>query len=517
MKSVFEKMSYYLMVLGIAFVLVQCDSDDETEMVPQPDPETEVEGITLKPGMDLCGIISDQDGNPVSGVVVTDGFSCVLTDSDGIYQMKKDNEAKFVYYSTPADYKVATYSETNNVAKFYTKLSAGKRYDFKLEKLPVVETEFTLTAIGDPQPYSSADFNRFNAETIEDLSDYFNGWSEPVYSIVLGDLVSDSPGLYGQMHYALGTTNMTTFTAIGNHDKTAQSNKDLPRTSEKYMSTFGPVNYSFNRGDVHFVCLDNVIYSNSSSYSGGFLTQQIAWLQADLSHVSKDKMIIVYYHIPLRGSESIINRNRFLQSLEGFAEVHLMSGHTHYNENFEIVSQVQAYEHVHAAACGSWWKSTINGDGTPNGYAVYEISGATIKNWYYKPTFLAPEFQIRLHKGDAVFGGSNGFYSYDLAANSIIANVWNADKNWKIEAYEDGVKVANLTRLSDSLRDAWSLGYHIGVLNRNPKNYSPPSKHLFLHRMVNSEAELEIRATDPFGNVYKQNEIVSDYSSAVSY
>ena len=41
-----------------------------------------------------------------------------------------------------------------------------------------------------------------------------------------------------------------------------------------------------------------------------------------------------------------------------------MSLHTHYAENNTYDSH---YEHVHGAACGAWWHSTINTDGTPNG------------------------------------------------------------------------------------------------------------------------------------------------------
>ena len=65
-----------------------------------------------------------------------------------------------------------------------------------------------------------------------------------------------------------------------------------------------------------------------------------------------------------------------------------MSGHTHYAENNTYDSH---YEHVHGAACGAWWHSTINTDGTPNGYAIYKVKGATIDNWVYKATGFDPD------------------------------------------------------------------------------------------------------------------------------
>jgi len=223
----------------------------------------------------------------------------------------------------------------------------------------------------------------------------------------------------------------------------------------------------------------------------------------------------LFYHIPLRNSSNIKNCVQILNLLKGFSEVHLMAGHTHYNENYIYNSPIVAYEHIHGAACGAWWHSTLNLDGTPNGYAVYEIKGSSISNWFYKPTKLSKDFQIRLHKGDDVFGGEYGLYSFGLGSNTIVANIWNFDPQWSIEVFENGVKVENLNKFSS--RDAWTVGYHCGVLNRSLDNYDKQCKHLFLHTMINSNATIEIRATDRFGNVYTQNEIVSDYVTATSY
>jgi hypothetical protein len=350
-----------------------------------------------------------------------------------------------------------------------------------------------------------------------DIKAFMESATKPCYGLAMGDMVGDKPAFFDQMKSLIGSSDMPVFTTIGNHDKVATSNSEEPRTTDAFNKIYGPVNYSFNRGDVHFVCLDNVVFSDASTYSGGFSNSQVEWLKQDLSYVSKDKMVILYYHIPIRNTSGIANRTNILNALSGFEEVHLMCGHTHYNENFMITSPISTYEHIHAAACGSWWRSTLNGDGTPNGYAVYDISGSAITNWYYKPTRYSKDFQIRLHKGNIVFGGEYGYYTFDQGENTIVANVWNSDSSWKVEAYEDGVKVGDLTPLSASLKDAWTLGYHIGILNRNPDNYSPSCKHLYLHTLVNPDAQLEIKATDRFGNVYRQSEIISDFVTAASY
>ncbi len=501
---------------GMVLLFVQCGKDNADTGEDDPNPPAGV--IQPAPGMDLYGMILDEAGKPVKDVVVSDGFSCTATDNDGIYQMKRNAAADFVFYSTPSAYEVNTASASVRMASFYTALSSSKpRYDFSLKKLAAVEASFTLVCIGDPQVTSTAEVDRFRTETMADLKTFTASSGKPCYGLIMGDMAGDKPAFFEQMKSLAGSATMKVFTTIGNHDKVATPNAGEPRTTDAFTEVYGPVNYSFNRGNVHFICLDNVIYANASDYSGGFTASQIEWMKKDLSYVSKDKMIIVYYHIPIRSSSSVTNRTQLLSALQGYAGVHLMCGHTHYSENVTITSPIAAYEHIHAAACGSWWRSTINGDGTPNGYAIYEISGSGIVNACYKATRLSRDFQIRLHKGNVVFGGEYGYFTFNQGDNTIIANVWNVDSGWKVEAWENGVKTADLTPLPATMKDAWSLGYHIGILNRNPDNYSPACKHLYLHTMQNPAAALEIRATDQFGNVYRQSQITSDFTTATSY
>ena len=115
---------------------------------------------------------------------------------------------------------------------------------------------------------------------------------------------------------------------------------------------------------------------NPSDYEGGFTDAQVEWLRQDLSLVPKDKLVIFCVHIPLRNATSF-NRETVRNLLKEFDNVHIMAGHTHYAQNY-IDGDV--YEHIHGAVCGAWWKSTINVDGTPNGYGVYDISGSKIEN-----------------------------------------------------------------------------------------------------------------------------------------
>jgi hypothetical protein len=498
--------------------LCACSKDDD--VTPNPAPNLAPIPITPRHGMDLYGAVTDTDGNPVEGVVVSDGFACVATGADGVYQMKRNAAAETVFYSTPASCAVNTAGNSVAVAAFWSKLSAAtERYDFCLKRLPAPETDFNLICIGDPQVASTADVDRFKSETMNDLKAFVATQTKPCYALVLGDITADRPELLPTIRTVMGSARMPCFVTIGNHDKTG-GDESTPRHAQDFCAVFGPLNYSFNRGNLHIVCLDNIVYTNRSAYTAGFTDRQVEWLRQDLSYVSKDKTIVLFYHIPLRNTASYANRTALLDELKPFADVHLMAGHTHYNENCPVTTPIAAYEHIHGAACGAWWKSVVNSDGTPNGYAVYEVAGRSFTNWFYKSTNYPAAFQIRLHKGNAFFGGDYGYYSYYQGVN-IVANIWNADDDWKIEAFEDGQSAGRLTKLP-TLIDAWAVGYHVGVLNRKPANYgatgSGNNKHAYLHTLKNPDArQIEIRATDRFGTEYRQSTLIGDLRTAAGY
>jgi hypothetical protein len=516
-RRIFIKRSLFGGIGLMTYPLIGCSKGDNPG--EEPDKRPQHPAITPNAGIDLYGSILDDEGKPVVGVVVSDGYNCVLTDEKGIYQMKRDPRALVVFYSTPEQYAVKETGTVSSAASFFTSLSSDKRYNFNLQKLPAVENNFTLLCIGDPQVTSAADIDRYKAETLPDIKSLIDASAVPCYGLVLGDTVGDQPNLFTQMRNATGSISLPYFTTIGNHDKTGGS-ATAPRDATAYTAVFGPVNYSWNRGKVHFISLDDVLYTNNTTYEGGLEDFQIEWLRQDLSHVAKDKMIIVYYHIPIRHTAAFKNRAAFFDLLKGFAKVHFMVGHTHYNENFLITNPMSVYEHIHGAACGAWWKSTVNCDGAPNGYAVYDVRGAELTNWFYKPTKYDKDFQIRLHWGDTQFGGQYGYFAYNKGYN-IVANIWNADSGWKIEAFEDGV-AAGAPALLSTLIDAWAAGYHVGVLNRVPGNYgatgSGNNKHAYLHTLKNKDAKtIEIRATDRFGKVYSQKEVISNLTTAEKY
>lgn len=477
--------------------------------------------VCLEEGMDYCGLVSDYDGNPIPGVTVSDGYSCTVTDGRGIYQLKGCEYSYHIFISIPEAFKVPV---DEDLPCFWSMIEQDKfRYDFTLEPLGEPEKEFYLFCLADPQCQNqNRHVKRFIDETAPDVLAMANTLktSCPVYGITLGDIgYNDSDtdfnsknGIFPAMKTAMGTAKLgfPLFQVMGNHDNrridsgtySVASDISAERAFEK---VFGPVNYSFNRGDAHIVAMDNILFTNHGKYSLGFRDDQVEWLRQDLANVPKDKMLILCVHIPL-GSSTTKNVPAVIELIESFKECHIMAGHTHYAQN---VIYPKRYQHTHAAVCGAWWWSTVNTDGAPNGYAVYKVNGASIESWQYKGVGLDASCQIRMYRGNLDYmAGSSTSYRFATDGDDCIwANIWNWDNEWKVEVYEDGVFSGNMVhQTSGTRRDAWAVGYHVGVVGRSSSSYDKTAvSHLFYYKLKNPSAKVEIRATDRFGNRYIQN------------
>ncbi|MDF9832624.1 hypothetical protein M2103_000834 [Ereboglobus sp. PH5-5] len=476
----------------------------------------------IKPaaGIDLYGSILDETGAPVAGVVVSDGFQCVATDAKGVYQMKRNPKARMVYYSTPSEYAINTQATSVKKGKgtsavFYAKLDKRgkqKRFNFDLRKLPAPEKLFTLICVGDPQTTDDNNIVRYRNETVVDLF-MFNKTSKlPCYAILLGDICGDSPQYHRTMREYTGLTEIPYFAVIGNHDH-EQAITDDYKSAAPFEDVFGPVNFSFNRGDVHIIGMDDILYNGRTDYKSGFTEDQVEWLRQDLSFVPKDKIIVLAYHAPLYESDAQ-NRVKLMKLFEGYADVHLMAGHTHDHRNYIVKKPIEAYEHIHGTACGAWWRSTLNKDGAPNGYGVYTFNGNKVADWYFKATGYGRGYQMRMYPGDMDFGGG---FSYKQGPNDVVVDVWNADPDWKVIAYENGVEVGPLRKLPRMV-DAYAAGYHVGQLGAKRENYATKAnQHLYVHTKNNPDARVEIRATDRFGVTYVVREMTTDLSRAGKY
>ena len=499
----------------------------------------------------IYGTLRELDGAPVHNVIVSDGISCTLTDSLGRYRLKADSTARFVYYTVPAYCEVPTHSSTDRTAYFYQSIEKGKsRYDFTLKRLPDgIEKDYKMIVIGDPQvtnafnpyyntptdnPVEQSDVDRFATETMVDIRRTIRALPKetPVYGLSMGDDVQYhggyNPTLEHQIREVLGSSEMRLFSVIGNHDQDGKA-----EYLHKWEENWGPTDYSFNRGEEHYVCFNNVQFLHKGGYySPGELTnRQMEWLRQDLSLTPKDKKVILCYHIPLTFGNSpyhlaqplsIANERGHYSSsrlaalmsmlLEFRGGYELFCGHTHFAINHEIEFEGKhILEHCHAAACGNIWQSNINICGTPNGYYVYSFKDRKIISAYYKGTFWEARKQMTLFRADTDFNGESYATDWNLQRDKgiIIANVFNADSRWRIYAEEDGIEYP-MHRIDSKGQDAFATGYHhkyevaTSYHFISKQNSYLIMNHLYYYEPKHKDSEIRVIAHDPYGHTFTE-------------
>lgn len=464
------KSSYlYLNILLVVLIFNGCLQD-----IPSSQPDGPTRFIYGK-------VINTDTGTPIPDAVISDGFTTVSTDTNGEYRFISPWASTHVFISVPAEYEIPMVDGMPQIFETIDSSKDSVQVNFSIKPLiNGVEKEFTLIAVADPQVRIANHLVRLNDETIPDIKNTLENHNN-VYGLTLGDVGFDNLSMFSDIKQSFISTNIPFFHTIGNHDFSAIVYEPA-EASEDFVSHFGPLNYSFNRGEAHIVVMNNVFNYGVTSYNWGFSEEQINWLKSDLNHVSKDKMVIVSVHIPVLPTTKMERRSQFLAALSSFNEVHILSGHWHTNENI-IHSDMNLYEHITGAASGNVWYSIVNKCGAPNGYAVYEISGNQMKNWYYKSVNYDKEHQIRLIEPYS-FGDTEGY---------VIANVWNADENWKVELFEDGINTGQMEQFRAVAPEVYALA-----------KSGMKTDHLFRLKPTNNDAVFSIKATDPFGNIYHQ-------------
>ncbi|SHF71765.1 Calcineurin-like phosphoesterase [Mariniphaga anaerophila] len=461
----------------------------------------------------VSGIVSGQvaeNGAGIEGVVVSDGFETTLTDGSGNYRLEVNSEAEFIFISVPSGYK---FPNENGVAKFYEILPAGmssRKINFELQRNALDDTRHAFIVWADPQVKTTGDVQRMMTESVPDIAAHIGELGNiPVHGITCGDIVFEKFNLYADYKKAVRQMNVPFFQVVGNHD-IDYSALTAKASTHQFKENFGPTYYSFNRGKIHYVVLNDVFFKGDDEayknkrrkYMGHIAGEQLRWLKKDLQYVPQGSTVVVSLHIPVfeitflksavrneLKTATVGNRNELYDIIKPY-RVHIMSGHTHYNETAENDNWM---EHNHASACNAWWIGNICTDGTPGGYAVYQVSGDDI-SWYYKPTGIERSFQLRLYpKGESPERPEN-----------IVANVWNWDDDWRVIWFEDGVRKGEMERYLGYDPQAYKNMFGSEMPEEKGSLEPTRTEHVFSAKPSENAKEIRVEVTDRFGTVYSE-------------
>ncbi len=488
-------------------------------------------------------VYEDSNGNSVkekcekgvATVAVSNGVEVVLTDKNGRYTLPLYGHHT-VFVIKPEGYR--TKVDASNLPRFYHHHKPkGSPNTFKYKgtaptgkvaselNFPLYKSaenkEFQILVFGDPQPYNLKEVDYFRRGIINEVK---NNRKKAVFGISLGDLVGDDLSLHQPYIDAVKEIGLPWYNVIGNHDMNFEAKEDH-LSDETFEENFGPSNYAFNYGNVHFMVLDDILYPDprdGKGYWGGFREEQLKFIENNLKHVPKDKLLVLGFHIqmmPEREGDDhfrLSDRKRLFELLKPFENVLMMSAHTHkqtqifYGKGDGWDGASSLHEFNVGTTSGDWYSGTVDTsgvpasvmrDGTYRGYSFIDF----IDNKYriqYKAAGMAEDFQISLYVPKVIASRRN--------SARIAANFFMGSKNDLVEfRVDDGEwKAMEYTESADPLflRSVMKWDSEDKLLQgRRPSN-PENSKHLwvaaFPGKLTLGTHKLQVRATDRYGKVH---------------
>lgn len=503
------------------------------------------EDLNVEENSNVYGVISCQ-GNPVPGVVVSDGYKVVTTDENGLYQMQSEKANAYVYISIPSGYEV----EARGIRPmFYKYLTLAKeqveRKDFSLYDAGD-QTNHTMLYFGDLHMANRTKDRLQLIKFVNEINDYIQTRpAEKIYAMTLGDMTWDAYWYSDNYCFAEYLSdmnqirNLQIFHTIGNHDHELKEEGDW-KTALRYKAEMTPNYYSFNIGQVHYLVLDdikskNTVESTSSTYDMTLVEDVLKWMAEDLMHVEKTTPLVVTMHAPLfkyTGADNLTNAAAFKTAVNGFEKVTVFSGHTHdvYNNSKDGITEMNS-----GAVCGAWWWAgsynpsfNICQDGAPDGYRVVENAGKEFTT-YFKATGRDKNYQFRTYDRNCIevtaekfgitdptkevaFGkevardAEKGNYAQPSDENIVLINVWDWNEGWSIEVSENGTSLEAVQ--CDVMDPAFYLAYTVPRCIQNNDGtvtwHLNSTKHMFKVTASAPDTTLEIKVTDNCGRVYTE-------------
>ena len=268
-------------------------------------------GVIFAPGKGYSGSVSF-DGGPMSGVSVSDGRNVVKTDESGKFQLKGWRKTRFITVTVPAGYQTESYYIPADKDK-------SEGYDFTLEKSDIEKgqahsfLQISDTEIGEKGVGEWVDFLK---ETVDE--------KKPAFLIHTGDICYE-PGLKKHIE-GMNSENMGVPVRyiIGNHDYV-----DGKYGEELFESIYGPVWYSFEVGNVHYVVTP---FQTGGDYKSGYnKNDRWRWLENDLENTDEKMKVVMFNHTDPPSDDYVISFDRKELDLKKHNLIAWVFGHYHHN------------------------------------------------------------------------------------------------------------------------------------------------------------------------------------------
>lgn len=314
---------------------------------------------------------AQQPGEPgIDGVAVTDGVQIVVTGEDGRYTLELDTARRItdlVYVTQPAGHSVGV--DAYNTPRFYRDLGqltvgASARADFALTPDPAGRSNrFTFANVADPH---------FNPNMKEQLAEISSTGQDLAFVQVSGDLTDNATDAEFAI-YRAGTAaaKHPVWPAVGNHEYFNRGAATYLARIENYRRHVGPEWYSFDRGNRHFLVLEN---NGAAPFE-----EQFEWARQDLERNATGKQVVLLMHQPMNvpfGSPSTYDR--YGELLERYDTELILVGHEHSNDADNDAEFVKGAKHVQTNS------SSYTIDSSPRGFRYVRMRGSRFDNPFRK-------------------------------------------------------------------------------------------------------------------------------------
>ena len=379
----------------------------------------------------------DDNETGISDVVVSNGKQIVITDADGHYSLPvTPGDPVFV---VKPDGWMTPVNEQNLPRFHYIHKPEGSPKNFKYKgveptgdlpeeiNFPLYKKrkskDFKMVVFGDPQPYSIEQVDY----VAEDIVNELIGRKDVKFGITMGDIVGDHLQLFKYINQAVSQAGIPWYNVMGNHDINYSAPTD-ELSDETFERVYGPANYAFVYGDVHFIILDDIIHESkagSREYVGGLRPDQLTFVENYLRSVPKNDLVVLNMHIPLALHGKTFRQSdqkKLFALLKDHPNTLSISAHTHTQNNVffqqDTTGWQQAKPHHHfniGTTSGSWWNGmksetdvphTMMRDGTPNGYGLIKFNGSDYTiDW--KVAGSPASHRMNIHVPRGIFTGAD--------------------------------------------------------------------------------------------------------------
>lgn len=457
------------------------------------------------------GVYDSKEDRIVANMLVSDGDTVITCKKNGTYRLKT-KRGNSVFPILPAGYDMPT-QVPNASFRYIPTFSDDKKIiaDFAIIADEMgLNPDFTLNAVGDVQTKDLQEIEYASRTIFSELAEADN---TSVVNVWLGDLCFDNLSMLPILHDMMNMLPSKSWTVMGNHDRDYV--EILDEQNNTYNIEYGACDYSFNRGNVHFIVLNSIIGVAKKKYKEGLRPQQLRFIKNDLAHVPVGKQIVFVMHAPVT---ALKNKAELMSVLEGRGDILAISGHWHQAvRHFTKGNGVTVHDVVAGSTCGYWWRgerdwnnvpSAIQQCGTPRNYHVFDFTEDSY-SFKFKGLGMDAGKQMSIYISGIDTTDVHVPGLLELPKGAVVANIWGACDSTNVECVIDGKDVFSMTKAKMKAPDAARLNalYEEKVIptkySRRGLNRKRNSPHVWSFTLPESYQKgvhtVVIKAKDDYG------------------